>query len=245
MTAGDLSSLGGTPLAVTTAVRHAEVDGLRVLLDLRTEAYRVLDDVASAMWSALVEDTDLPGACAGLAERYEVGHDRIAADLAAFARRCLDEGLLAPVGSEHASSPPGAVPRAFGGLPLTARALLSLIATRRALKRDGFRATYERYSRFPRVSRRCGANALLPAFVRAENVFVARRAPDDCLARSLSLFRYLRSHDVPAEHVIGVRRVPFGAHAWVECDGEPALETRSPAFKPIARIGHAPAEPPR
>jgi hypothetical protein len=54
------------------------------------------------------------------------------------------------------------------------------------------------------------------AFGHAENFFILKRAPQDCLPRSLALFRFLRLVGVPAEHCIGVRRYPFLAHAWVE-----------------------------
>ena len=79
------------------------------------------------------------------------------------------------------------------------------------------------------------------AFGRAENFFVVRRAPDDCLVRSLSLYRFLREAGSRAEHVIGVRRFPFQAHAWVECAGEVLMDTRAPYFTPLARMGDAPS----
>lgn len=62
------------------------------------------------------------------------------------------------------------------------------------------------------------------AFLKAENFYVSSRAPDDCLLRSFALFRFLLRSGLPAEHVIGVRRVPFAVHAWVECDGKVVLD---------------------
>ena len=47
----------------------------------------------------------------------------------------------------------------------------------------------------------------------AENFFIIASAPKDCLPRSLSLYRFLLIAGVPADHVIGVRRFPFQAHA--------------------------------
>ena len=41
----------------------------------------------------------------------------------------------------------------------------------------------------------------------------------DCLPRALAIFVLLRSQGVPATLHIGVKRYPFGAHAWVECQG--------------------------
>jgi hypothetical protein len=43
-----------------------------------------------------------------------------------------------------------------------------------------------------------------------------------CLTRSLALVYLLRRRGLPAELRIGVRKTgeAFGAHAWVECQGE-------------------------
>lgn len=227
----------------TSAVRHVTVDGLRVILDLSTESYRVLDDVASALWSVLVGEADASSAFGALAREYEIGENRLHAELAAFADRCVAEGLLqrgAPGAAESRAAPlPPARGRA-GAL----HALLALIATKRALARDGFRTTYERYARLPAGPNAPPLDVVLRGFARAENLFVARRAPNDCLLRSLSLFRYLRGANVAAEHVIGVERFPFRAHAWVECGGAPIFETRAHQFTPLARIGSPPQRAP-
>lgn len=42
----------------------------------------------------------------------------------------------------------------------------------------------------------------------------------DCLPRSLAVYVLLRRQGVPATLRIGVKRFPFGAHAWVECLGK-------------------------
>ena len=42
----------------------------------------------------------------------------------------------------------------------------------------------------------------------------------DCLPRALAIYVLLRLRRVPATLHIGVKRYPFGAHAWVECLGE-------------------------
>ena len=227
----------------TAAVRHAEVDGLRVVLDLNTQTYRVLDDVASVLWSVLTGESAAAGAFDRIAREFDVDRDRFESDLASFARRCVTERILQPAGGADAA------PHAFALAPVRARgtrsstlqALLCLIGTRRALKRDGFRTTYERYANLPAGRHAQLLAAALPAFARAENLFVARRAPEDCLLRSLSLYRFLRCAGVSAAHVIGVRRLPFAAHAWVECGGSPVRDELARRFTPLARIGDAPA----
>ena len=42
----------------------------------------------------------------------------------------------------------------------------------------------------------------------------------DCLPRALTLYVLLRRRGVLATLCIGVKRYPFGAHAWVECLGQ-------------------------
>ncbi|SRR5579871_77489 len=215
-------------------IRHAEIDGLRIILDFRTESYRVLDDIASALWPILLGESEVAASCAALAERYAVDQGRVRSDLVDFARTCLEDGLLQTV-------PPSAVsaadaPKQVRG-PIQLRALLCLILTKWSLGRHGFRATYERYSVLALGSDGPTIESLMAAFTRAENFFVSRRAPGDCLLRSLALYRYLRSANVEAEHVIGVRRFPFNAHAWVEFHGLPLLDNSSRQYAPLARIG--------
>ena len=54
--------------------------------------------------------------------------------------------------------------------------------------------------------------------VRIATRYYWRRGPD-CLPRSLTVYLLLRRQGVPATLHIGVKRYPFGAHAWVECEG--------------------------
>jgi hypothetical protein len=42
----------------------------------------------------------------------------------------------------------------------------------------------------------------------------------DCLPKALTLYLLLRQRSIPATMHIGVKRYPFGAHAWVVCRGE-------------------------
>ena len=61
--------------------------------------------------------------------------------------------------------------------------------------------------------------------VRIATRYYYRRGPD-CLPRALVIFMLLRCRGVPATLRIGVKRFPFGAHAWVECLGEVLDESR-------------------
>jgi len=83
-----------------------------------------------------------------------------------------------------------------------------------------------------------GVEQLLPdalrAFLIAENFVAFRNSPDDCLPRSLSLFRFLRSIGIPAIHRIGGRRVPvLKMHAWVEVNSKVLLDDPTEPEKDI------------
>lgn len=228
------------PLGVSPRVRHVQIDDLRVILDLEGASYRVLDHVGSAMWSALLGERTRSGVIAELAGAYDAPADVLARDMERFGARCVAEGLLtpepvpqAPAFAERAS-PPRRAPRWH-----VPAAWASLVATGRGISRHGLRPVYERYARVPLGVQRIAFARAAAAFLSAENFYVSSRAPDDCLARSLALYRYLRRAGFAAEHVIGVRRVPFRAHAWVEYDGAVVLDRPVDGYVPLARLGRA------
>jgi hypothetical protein len=204
-------------LQAASTLRHRVVDGLAVLLDLRTAEYIVLDHVATAMWPALLT-ADPSQRMAILQNRFNVPDERLEADLSSFAQNCIERGFLQyenPPVLERTPQRSG-----FRGV-LALRAWWSLASTVRALSARGFADTYSRYSRLSKPTTTDGScKKLLEraelAFVRAEHLFVMRSAPQDCLPRSLALYQFLLSAGIPADHCIGVRQYPFKAHAWVE-----------------------------
>ena len=61
--------------------------------------------------------------------------------------------------------------------------------------------------------------------VRSATRYYHRRRLD-CLPRALATYLLLRRRGVSATLHIGVKRYPFGAHAWVECLGEVLDDSR-------------------
>jgi hypothetical protein len=154
-------------------------------------------------------------------------------DLAAFVRNCVERNLIrdpAASGiSESAERLSSNVARTRS--PTVFHAWLCLYTTRRTLARRGFSWAYQRIYDLPKPTgdpNDVRLRAALRAFSRAENFFSAGDARIDCLPRSLALHRFLRAVAIGAEHCIGVRRFPFGAHAWVEVAGR--IVHDSPAF---------------
>jgi hypothetical protein len=159
-------------------------------------------------------------AVAVLQARFEVPHEQLATDFAAFRADCEARGWLAGCATEN-RPPPGPV------IFPVVTACMHILGVRRRLKR-GFAAAYDwAIERAPAVPDAVDARRLAKAegaFRSAEALLPNAGAPDDCLPRSLALFAFLRRMRLPAEHHIGVERMPFGAHAWVECGNRVILD---------------------
>ena len=67
---------------------------------------------------------------------------------------------------------------------------------------------------------------------------VLTRLPADsrCLFSSLTLMCMLERRGIEQVVVIAVRPQPFGAHAWVEVDGQPVLPEADPLFERLLEL---------
>jgi hypothetical protein len=222
------------------AIRTAKIDGIVVVLDLRTNSYLLLDKTATAMFEVLTTQPDHDVRVAHLAARLGTTASVIEADLRDFTTDCFRRGML----SIHPPPPmrrPDTV-TASHATGLALRAWWSLLTTCYRLKWRSLAAAYEACARLPKPILPAEPPAQLVrraerAFLIAENLFPLRTAPRDCLPRSLALFSFLNSLGIACDHNIGVIRTPFTAHAWVEVGGSPVLEQRhDPQFHRLARI---------
>lgn len=227
-------------LYVSPNVLYEEIQGCLVILDLSTEAYYILDAVGTSMWKSLLATNDETQALRTLQSEYLVERVRLKADLETFRELCIEQGFLQ---KEEAERKAGISVYAGRQDFLVPRAWWCLCCTVRSLSANGLARTYQKC---------CGlavpkenpvdADDLLEravaAFAMAENLFLIKSAPKDCLPRSLALFRFLRSAGLPVEHCIGVQRFPFQAHAWVEYGGRVVQDhpSRQSVFRTIARI---------
>lgn len=205
------------------AICYGEIDGLVVVLDLTTQAYFVLNEKATLIWKLLLQTGgDLAQTSRAL------GEPSLQSQLSSLTKDCVERGFLSS--SKKARPRPDQVRRrgAQRSFFLGLRAWWSLLSTAYALRVKGFSRTYREYAQLP-FGAAPDALRLLPAaqksFLRAENFFWHRSAPDDCLPRSLALFRFLRTIGLPVVHCIGGRRFPaFMMHAWVEHAGWAVLD---------------------
>jgi prolyl oligopeptidase len=102
-------------------------------------------------------------------------------------------------------------------------ALALLVVTGALMRIVGFQALYGMVRRWPtrdRTTHTCSREQVIDqalAAVRRACPYYHREAR--CLQKSAVLVCLLRSRGLPVELVIGVSKLPFRAHAWVELDG--------------------------
>lgn len=98
-----------------------------------------------------------------------------------------------------------------------------LVAMDIALKTIGFDRFYRMLRWWPTVGtvaprERAERTEVLCAALQRARIYYPKYAW--CLQSAAAGVCFLRLHGIRAEIVIGVRRVPFYAHAWIEVDGE-------------------------
>lgn len=196
-----------------------------VLLDVHVGEFFALDPADSREWMRVVDRP--PGDAI----------DRAGADLVSEARA---RGWLA--GSTGPPAHPG--PRSPGNLARRVPVADAYGCLMRAYFAVRYLPFWRSYTWAAAAAPGAHVTAMdrgLATFIRAEHAVVSRLGPDDCLPRSLALYAFLRRCGLPVRHRIGVRRYPFGSHAWVEHGGAPVLDSRdrTDRYTPIATIDGA------
>jgi hypothetical protein len=106
-------------------------------------------------------------------------------------------------------------------------ALGLLIIVDVTMKLGRFKGVHRLVARWPTRQRRKlpepDAHSLNDLFDRATMYYIKRPT---CLHRSAALVVLMRIYGIPARLVVGARRVPFDAHAWVEVDDRPIGEKK-------------------
>jgi hypothetical protein len=218
-------------LTVSDHIRFCHVHGRIILMDLCDGEYLILDEAATFLWDLVCLGPTVDEATTAFAKKFGItpvqGHN----DLIAFIDDCVSQRLLTT------QTEPIRRARTTESLrkPMTLlHAWLCLRGARKSLRKRGFAETYSEHMhlQFAGTQLSCDIDATIKNALRvfryAENGFAVRNADIDCLPRSLALHRFLLAGGVAVDHCIGVRRFPFGAHAWVEVSGRPIYD--SPEF---------------
>lgn len=229
-------------MQVSADVFHGVVGGLVVILHMPSEEYLILDEVGTSMWSLLLAEEDDSAIVRSLSDIYSVEIPQLKEDLINFKMQCVDKGLLVIKTPIYEISEAPRIKHNMTRLSMW-RAWWCLLITSRRLSSRGLNQTYRECCQTPALLETPDSDAslmerALNTFSRAENFFVSKEAPQDCLPRSLALFLFLRSSGLAVEHCIGIRRFPFHAHAWVEHNGVVVHDNPlcGAVYKTIARI---------
>jgi hypothetical protein len=231
----------GARLRVADHVRWATLNRRTVLLCLRTGAYFGLNETGTRIWQAILDGRAAADIRAELRRGTRADAARVDADCAAFTTELAQRELLihqptAPrrrsrdsrVGERraHGAFAKSPMQRAAGLLPPAAHAWLCQQHVDWKLRTGGFAAAYALAARSPAGAAPSGEPLArcLAGFVAAEKFTTRLLRRDDCLPRSLALFRFLRLRGLAVRHAIGIADDPLRAHAWVELAGQPLLD---------------------
>ena len=103
---------------------------------------------------------------------------------------------------------------------LTLRAYSLLVVFELYLKRGNFEALYRKVRTFP-VARKTSESEAIETICSAVDMACIWYPKEVlCLQRSAATACFLRKSGIPARMIIGARRMPFKAHAWVEVNGD-------------------------
>lgn len=208
-----------------------------VLLDLRSGKYIALNPVGGRIWEGIERGETRAAILSRLEAEIEAPPGRLRQDVDAFAGQLLAKGLIRertgdtpqipqmpqiaapePVGPATEEADNEAVIR-FQPLWFLA-AWFGLVVADLVLGLFGFHRFHAFLSRVPVRGPERNSVALATALARVVDraaAFYFKRAW--CLQRSAVAMALLRLHGVPAKLAIGIHRVPFQAHAWVELRG--------------------------
>jgi hypothetical protein len=103
--------------------------------------------------------------------------------------------------------------------PLILRAYISLIAHDIFMSRHDFASLHRRVRNFPLRQGTSAPNATEGITFALDVACCLYPKQALCLQRSAVLVKLLRDKGVSAHMVIGVQKMPFKAHAWVEVGG--------------------------
>jgi hypothetical protein len=208
-----------------------------VLMDIENDRLLKLNSVGVEIWTLFCSGDSEPKIVEKLVHKYSVDPQRVAEDVRALLRRISELGvdarssIIAGASSSPSLQPnnqptfrwyaqdannPTPKPRAT----TVFYAFLGLIAFDLILSFRSFKSLCSSVAKFP-VRRREHLDAKLTGFVcgAVERACVWYPKKALCLQRSAVTACLLKFHGIAARMTIGVRPMPFMAHAWVEVDG--------------------------
>jgi hypothetical protein len=226
-------------------VRTMVADGGCILLNIDSGRFYSSTGLGAQVWSQLVLQNE-PASVAQLASRIctdSMLPENTLQDIKVFLESLEGAGFISSVDEAsvglHAqqktktssSSAKARIARRVAasgiGVLLRARATqifiayLAIATADLIIKLGGFRALHRAVRNWPvsprQVASRTAPEEILSA-VDMASAFYRKKAK--CLQRSCSTVWLLRAAGMPAQLIIGCRKIPFLAHAWVEIDNQ-------------------------
>jgi hypothetical protein len=207
-----------------------------VLLDLEHDRLLTLNPVGVEIWKLLRAGESEPLIAHQIAQRYGIDQERVACDVRALLVRITD--LQIPMGSSVSTNQPRPIPEQekqpsypwYGQDPTATRpkpktttvcfALVGLAIFDLILSIFSLKSLCTCVKKWPvREYANAGADAIGRACGAVDRATVWYPKKALCLQRSAVTTCLLRSHGIPARMSLGVRPMPFMAHAWVEVEG--------------------------
>ena len=234
----------------TDAIYLTVTDDGGVLFDPRRDRLLKLNPTGVEIWTLLSQGKSESEIASTLAQRYEVGSPRVLEDIRQLLARAEKLGLTpastVTVEPEHQPQQSGrpAFPwyaqdsrsaRPMPGRLAVLQAILGLLLLDIFLAISSLDAVCSHVRAWP--VKRSGAKqnpsvvGQVCSAVERACVWYPRRAV--CLERSLVTTCMLRSRGIAARLAVGVRSMPFLAHAWVEAEG--AVLNDFPRVKSVYR----------
>jgi hypothetical protein len=190
-------------------VRASLTGASGVLLHIERDRLFSLDRIGAEIWRLFSAGQTPDAIAASIAHAHGAPVPLVYGDVLKFLDRLEQQGLVI-------RDAPAAMPSTRA---LVMRCVWRLMRVDLALQRRGFGHVYEAVARH-RVHAVIHPEGIVTAVCRAVDracTLYPRRAL--CLQRSAAATFVLRDCGVAAALVIGARKHPFRAHAWVEVDG--------------------------
>jgi hypothetical protein len=203
-------------------------DGTVRLLNLGGRFYAVAAVGAQMLRATLERGT--AAAVQHIAAQYGVARERVEADLTAFVADLQRQGLLVSgrarqrLGRAGAGLPYLLLAPVLGGIhrlaaSVTVKAWLLLALTRLCLCLFGWTRTMAAWQKYhgARAGSRVPDDRTVTAIDEAIRQAAANHLfPVECKERALSCWALLRSAEVPAALVVGIKLYPLAGHCWCE-----------------------------
>jgi hypothetical protein len=198
-------------LKASPYVRASLTGASGVLLHIERDRVYSLDRIGTEIWRLFTAGLTTDAIAASISSAHGAPLPLVRGDVLSFLDRLEKQGLIVRPES-HEEVPVAPV--------LVARCVWRLMRVDLELRWRGFSRIYETVARHRTQTTVTYPSEIVTAVCRAIDracTLYPRQAL--CLQRSAAATCVLRDHGVAAALVIGARKHPFRAHAWVEVDG--------------------------